>query len=215
MNIVRNPNQFDIRNTYFTDSLYNATTNSGFIRIVMCEPAMNTAGLHLRLQLSGATISRRYQTQLPATAATATATNNSAVPVSPVIQYCTDYNTEKNFALIASIRQIEQDILRLYRHTFKPANKEPCSHIFDTLLCNRLKICANIGASSVPTDAAKFGNPPRFGTDKPVEQNDDADDFTCDAVHEQTVPIVLKISGVWESEATFGLTFKFIIVSDV
>ena len=161
MNIVKLPSQFDIRDAYFTDSLYNATNNSVFSRIVMCEPIVNSAGLHLRLQLSDVIMGRRFHSQPQQVqnqqyqqyqhyqqyhnknGSTAIAANES--PISAV-QYCTEYNTEKNFAIIASIQQIEQDILRLYQRTVKPVNKTPCSHIFDTLLCGRLKLCANIGS---------------------------------------------------------------------
>lgn len=241
MNIVKLPSQFDIRDTHFTDSLYNATNNSVFSRIVMCERIVNSAGLHLRLQLSDIFMGRRFHSQpqqvqqynnkngSPATAASVSA-----------VQYCTEYNTEKNFAIIASIQQIEQDILRLYQHTVKPVNKTPCCHIFETLLCGRLKICANIGASvgnpSNTIQIQQTGFDDETESDdlvapipSPVEdENDDADRGVCQGEcsdecrkltqsqqpqQQQQSNIVLKISGVWESETTFGLTFKFITLT--
>ena len=253
MNIVKLPSQFDIRDTHFTDSLYNATNNSVFSRIVMCERIVNSAGLHLRLQLSDIFMGRRFHSQPQQVQQYNNHNhkhnhnhnhnhnkNGMAAPAASVsaVQYCTEYNTEKNFAIIASIQQIEQDILRLYQRTAKPVNKMPCCHIFETLLCGRLKICANIGASS-------FGNSgntiqlqqPGFDDEtesddfvapipSPIEyENDDADRGVCqgecsDECRKLTHPqqpqqanIVLKISGVWESETTFGLTFKFITLT--
>ena len=274
MNIVKLPSQFNIRDTYFTDSLYNATNNSVFSRIVMCEPTVNSAGLHLRLQLSDIIMGRRFHSQ-----PTAAAANGSNVV--SAVQYCTEYNTEKNFAIIASIQQIEQDILRLYQRTIKPVNKTPCSHIFDTLLCGRLKICANIGASlgngisgigigigigsgggsgsgssssidghnttnvndnhstafddvEIDEIAAIVSDTIRPYPHSPSSSHtgmhrvNDAENESCTDVNvntesdrdgrkypkqHSTSTIVLKISGVWESETTFGLTFKFITLT--
>ena len=211
MNIVKTPSQFNIRDTYFTDSLYNATNSSGFIRIVMCESAMNSAGLHLRLQLSDTIMRRRFHSH------------------ASIMQYCTEYNTEKNFACIASIQQIERDILNLYQRTFKPVNKTPCSHIFETLLCGKLKICANVGvpAATATATATAAATATATATAGMHETDDDSYNYThdCENTHaaecdskwqhqpyqqQQPTAIVLKISGVWESETTFGLTFKFI-----
>jgi len=251
----------------------------------MCEPTVNSAGLHLRLQLSDIIMGRRFHSQ-----PTAAAANGSNVVSSSIsaVQYCTEYNTEKNFAIIASIQQIEQDILRLYQRTIKPVNKTPCSHIFDTLLCGRLKICANIGASlgngisgigigiGIGIGSGSGGSGSGSGSSSSsidghhntINVNDnhstafddveideiaaivsdtirpyphspsssqtgmhrvnDAENESCTDVNvntesdrdgrkypkqHSTSTIVLKISGVWESEATFGLTFKFITLT--
>lgn len=230
MNIVKLPSQFNICETYFSDSLYNATNNSVFSRIVMCESTVNSAGLYLRLNLFGVVMGRRFRS----------ATAGSSLSDSSV-QYCTDYNTEKNFAIIASIQQIEHDILRLYQRTIKPVNKTPCCHIFDTVLCGRLKICTNIGTSfgnlGSTIQIQDAGDDDETESDEFVvigDETGDADRSVCESVcsnecrklthpqHHQKQPqqpqqpqttIVLKISGVWESEATFGLTFKFITLT--
>ena len=263
MNVVKLPSQFNIRDTYFADSMYNATNNSIFSRIIMCEPIVNSAGLHLKLQLTDVAMGKHFHSHV------STHSNHTYVPypnnrqtthcnnkngpeiVAPAsvvsaVQYCTEYNTEKNFAIIASIQQIEQDILQLYQRTVNPVNKMPCSHIFDTLLCGRLKICANIGASSsgnpgrtIQSRQAEFDD--ETGSDDfvapPIQslteyENDDPDKHICQGEcgecgecgdefkkitqsqqKQQQSTIVLKISGVWESETSFGLTFKFITLT--
>ena len=162
-----------------------------------CEPEVNIIGLHIGLQLVNATVQNVVDRGF----------------CKLVARY--DPNDCANREIIGAVQQIEQMILRLYQSTFKAANKGACSHIYDTMMSGNLKISNWTGGGG----GGGGGGSQLEVVDDDVDMSEvsqrDKDDGTSNNSIECGAPyIVLKISGVWETETTYGITFKYVTARD-
>lgn len=112
-----------------------------------------------------------------------------------VCKHIAQYRVDANCAVNADVRKFETSVLQLYKNTFNVCAKAQCCHIADTLLSGKL----NLGAESCATD---------IGEPDPMMQTASPDQ---DRVRvSPTANVLLKISGVWETDKMFGITFKYI-----
>jgi hypothetical protein len=168
-----------------------------------CEPEVNIIGLHIGLQLVNAAVQNVVDRGFCKLVA-------RYDPIDCV-----------NREIIGAVQQIEQMILRLYQSTFKAANKGSCSHIYDTMMSGNLKISNGNG---VGVGGVGGGGSQLEVVDDEVVDDDDHDDDDDDVDMSEVSQrdkddggapyIVLKISGVWETETTYGITFKYVTARD-
>jgi hypothetical protein len=201
MIIVKSPDQCDIDNIYFTDAIHNSANNSTFSRVVSTDRFAAFNGLYIKLPL------RKVNT----------AESGDRTNIKCIAHYNVDHNTK----VISTIQAFERDVLALYLRTFNVVDKDPCLHIADTLMSGSLRL----GCEQHPPDvAAASASSCGAGDDAEVatyacpcsrgyRRNHgafSADDEPCAADN-----IILKISGVWETDKTVGVTFKYVIALPV
>lgn len=197
MIIVKSPNQCDINNIYFTDAVHNSANNSTFSRVVWTDNFAALSGLYIKLPL------RKVKTV------------DSGDRTNKCIAH---YNVDHNMKVISTIQTFETNVLAAYLKTFNVIDKDPCLHIADTLMSGVLRV----GCEQHPPDAASStaGDEHEAATytcpcSRNYRRSHDAAssvDEISDAVAEN---IILKISGVWETDKTVGVTFKYVVALPV
>lgn len=141
MLLVMNPDQFSNENMVLHEPIKNQIfSDSKFIRIQYSNNIVTTNGLHIKLDIKGASIERKQ--------------NKTIV----------QFNVYNNRNLIEYITQLEDNILSAV--TLK--DKTPVYNLRETMASGRINL------------------------------HDASDNF------------ILKISGIWETEQTYGITYKFI-----
>lgn len=183
MIIAKTPSQCDSNSIYFTEQIHNIVNNSTFSRIMACDSNSVINGLYIRLPLHDVGI---YEV-------------SDWGVCKHIAQYRIDVNN--NSDVVSTVREFEASVLQLYKQTFNVCSKKAqCSHIADTLLSGKL----NLGAESHTTDIGD--------TDAAALQVSAAEvPYQCQSrVLPVATVILLKISGVWETDKVFGVTFKYI-----
>ncbi len=134
-----NPDQFANENVVLHEPVKNQIFNdSTFARIVYSNNVITTSGIHLKLDIKGITMDKRF--------------NKANV----------QYNIYNNGDLISVVQQIEFALLS------SVINKSPVYGLHSELISGRI------------------------------------------IVHDCTDVIVLKISGIWETDTRCGITYKFV-----
>lgn len=202
MIIVKLPSQCEINHIYFTDAIHNAANNSTFSRIMSSNGFATLNGLYIKLPLHKVTV-----------------VENSSSDRTPHthLKSIAHYNADYNADIISTIQAFENKILALYKKTFNIANKPHCLHITDTLLSGSLRLgCENhmdanasiSGANNagalddLDVVVANYSSATRSGREHDTELFD-----------EKSENIILKISGVWETDKTVGVMFKYVTLS--
>ena len=204
MIIVKSPNQCDINNIYFTDAVHNSANNSTFSRVVWTDNFAALSGLYIKLPL------RKVKTV------------DSGDRTNKCIAH---YNVDHNMKVISTIQTFETNVLAAYLNTFNVIDKDPCLHIADTLMSGLLRV----GCEQHPPDAASStaGDEYEAATyASPCSRNyrrshdaastvDEISDAAAAAAAAAAENIILKISGVWETDKTVGVTFKYVVALPV
>lgn len=134
-----NPGQFASENVVLHEPVKNQIFNeSTFMRIVYSNNIITTTGIHLKLDIKGASIDKRF--------------NKTNI----------QFNIYNNADLIAVVQHIERSLLSAIK------NKTPVYGLYNEFVSGRI------------------------------------------TVHDYTDIIVLKISGIWETETNCGVTYKFV-----
>lgn len=190
MIIAKTPSQCDSNSIYFTEQIHNIVNNSTFSRIMVCDSNSIINGLYIRLPLHDVGI---YEI-------------SDWGVCKHIAQYRIDVNN--NADVVSTVREFEASVLQLYKQTFNVCSKAQCTHIADTLLSGKL----NLGAESHPHHTTDIGD-----TDVPMQASAAEvvpyqEQGQCQAARGSPVAnvILLKISGVWETDKVFGVTFKYI-----
>jgi hypothetical protein len=208
MIIVKSPSQCEINHIYFTDAIHNAANNSTFSRIMSSNGFATLNGLYMKLPLHKVTVVE----------------NSSSDRTHTHLKSIAHYNADYNADIISTIQTFENKILALYKKTFNIANKPHCLHITDTLLSGSLRLgcenhmdanatisgagANNAGAVDDPDVAvANYSSATRSGAVREREHD------TALLFDEKSENIILKISGVWETDKTIGVMFKYITLS--
>ena len=210
MIIVKSPEQCDLDDIYFTDAIHNAANNSTFSRVVSTDSVAALNGLYIKLPLHKA---RMIESGDRAN-----------------IKCVAHYNVDRNARLISTIQALETGVLALYAKTFSVMDKSQCFHITDTLMSGTLRLgceqhhpdaasgsaCASVYASACAgddPDTASLTVDEMFATTATATAAT-ATAATATATATATTTsenIILKISGVWETDKTVGITFKYIV----
>lgn len=210
MIIAKLISQCDINSIYFTELSHNSANNSTFSRIMACDPNSIINGLYVRLPLQDVDIHDISDWGV----------------CKQVAQYRIDDNCNNANARIFSVVQdFESSVLQLYKNTFNVcASKTQCHHIADTLLSGILKLG---GAGGGAGAGAGGGNSCDVLTDNAGDINTQATltltltpsqsqqdkDQTRVSTGATGANVLLKLSGVWETDKTFGITFKYVSVA--
>lgn len=198
------PEQYRGDVVHFTDRAFNATNESAFSRVAQCDDCVMITGISVLLPLSNV-----YKVDL-------TCKGPSACRV--VSNYAS-YNKKNayNVETTRNIQYIEQDILKQYGRTFDVLDKTMCLNVSDSLMRGKIKI-ANCGGDN--DSEGRDGYDCDYGKDRDNSESIDVDndeyskDDTSDKsddfqLHRRISNIVLKISGIWETEFEYGLTYKY------
>lgn len=150
MNIVLGLNDIQKHHIHFQDSVKNTIIeNSNFIRIIYSNHLFALNGLYIDFDLE-TTHTERYFNKY---------------------KYILNKTSEKNIRTIASLIDLEKDILSLVNISDK---KTPIYKISEHLQSGNIKLFIE-------------NNVPAIGVNK----------------------YLLKISGIWENDTEYGITFKF------
>jgi hypothetical protein len=197
MIIVKSPEQCDLDDIYFTDAIHNAANNSTFSRVVSTDSVAALNGLYIKLPLHKA---RMIESGDRAN-----------------IKCVAHYNVDRNTRLISTIQALETGVLALYAKTFNVMDKSQCFHITDTLMSGTLRLgCEQHhpdAASASACAVACAGDDPDTAS-LTVDEMFATTATTATATATATTTsenIILKISGVWETDKTVGITFKYIV----
>jgi hypothetical protein len=129
-----------------------------------------------------------------------------------------------NLEITRNIQYIEQDILKQYGRTFDILDKPMCLNVSDSLMRGKIKIanCANNNGNNNNSNDSEsrdgyeheYDRERDIGETNDVDNDDCCNDNTSDKSeefqpHRRISNIVLKISGIWETEFEYGLTYKY------
>lgn len=218
MNIlIITPDQYRGDVVHFTDRVFNASNESAFSRIAHCDDCVMITGISVLLSLSNVdNIDRNCKDSSCKFASSCYASYNKK----------NAYNLE----ITRNIQYIEQDILKQYGRTFDILDKPMCLNVSDSLMRGKIKIanCGNnissnigcVGRGGDNDSESRYGYDYDHDKDHDKCDNNDADnDHFCNVntsdklddfqSHRSISNIVLKISGVWETEFEYGLTYKY------
>ena len=219
MNIlIITPDQYRGDVVHFTDRVFNASNESAFSRITQCDDCVMIAGISLLLSLSNVD--------------NGNADRNCRDSSGKFTSTCyASYNKKNayNLEITRNIQYIEQDILKQYGRTFDILDKPMCLNVSDSLMRGKIKIAnfgniinANSGCGGRGGDNdSESRYDYEYDRDRDNCDNNDAEnDVCCNNVntsdklddfqsHKCISNIVLKISGIWETEFEYGLTYKY------
>jgi hypothetical protein len=204
MNIlIITPDQYRGDVVHFTDRVFNTTNESAFSRITQCDDCVMINGISILLPLSNV----EMVDKVCRGASFRTATNYASYSKKNA------YNLE----ITRNIQYIEQDILRQYGRTFDILDKQMCLNLSESLIRGKIKIatCSSSNNTGGGDDNDMDNRDDRDYDDK--EDDIDAISDKSDDIHslqqqQQTrriSNIILKISGIWETENEYGLTYKY------
>ena len=186
INICESLNKYEEKCIYFCDSIKNNIINDGnFIRILYSKSFVLLNGIYLYFSLNIQSVEKYYN------------------------KLKCNFNITYQSEIIEKIKTIEENILKKIN-----LNKIPQYKLFEQFKNGNIKIfndfdqrrnqmgfCCN---DSFLDHANPNPNPnPSMKTNKEMMEWCGQTDF------------VLKISGIWENELYYGLTFKFIKPNDV
>lgn len=191
-NICQKIEQYDKNGVYLCDPIRNNIINDGnFIRILYSNSLFTLNGIYILFPLNVLSIEKYYN------------------------KLKCNFNISQHKSLIEQIRMIEYDILKKVCK-----NKIPHYKIFDQLKNGNIKIF-NDEVSFWNEDPVKNNNsmtPPssnelHTNTSHPVPSGFDGGSKNHAKTINESLEFILKISGIWESEMNYGITFKFIKVN--
>jgi len=221
MNIlIITPEQYRGDVVHFTDRIFNTTNESAFSRIAQCDECVMINGISVLLPL--ANVDR-------------VADRNCRGLSCKIVANYASYSKKNayNLEITRNIQYIEQDILKQYGRTFDILDKHMCLNLSESLMRGKMKIAncsSNSGGGGHDND-----NDSRDDYDYDYHDDDDrdrdhqrdhecgdndatsdkSDDVQLSQQHQQQHQprrisnIVLKISGIWETEHEYGLTYKY------
>lgn len=194
MIISKRLSQCDGNSIYFTEQSHNSANNSTFSRIMVCDSNSIINGLYIRLPFHDVDIHE---------------INDWGV-CKQVAQYCIDdeCNTA-NAGIVSAAREFESSVLQTYKNTFNVcANKTQCHHIADTLRSGNLKLGG--GESQTTVESVGDNDHPVMQMMQTTTAPPQPQDQMQGRISMAAVKILLKISGVWETDKMFGITFKYV-----
>lgn len=209
MNIlIITPEQYRGDVVHFTDRVFNASNESVFSRITQCDECIMITDISVLLPLANVDTDRNCRT---------------------VANYYVSYSKKNayNLEITRNIQYIEQDILKQYGRTFDLINKHMCLNLSESLMRGKIKI-ANCGSNNIGGGGGGDNSEGRDDYDyDDIDQRLDNIVHECDNDHDVTSDktddfqsqqqqqqrrisnIILKISGIWETENEYGLTYKY------
>jgi hypothetical protein len=215
MNVLTiTPEQYRGDVVHFTDRVFNASNESAFSRITHCDDCVMIAGISVLLSLSNVDkVDRNCR--------------SSSCKITPSCYASYNKKNAYNLEITRNIQYIEQDILKQYGRTFDILDKPMCLNVSDSLMRGKIKIanCANNignnGNNNNSNDSEsrdgyehEYDRERDIGETNDVDNDDCCNDNTSDKSeefqpHRRISNIVLKISGIWETEFEYGLTYKY------
>jgi len=219
MNIlIITPEQYCGDVVHFTDRVFNPTNESAFSRIAQCDECVMINGISVLLPLANVDMPDR------------TCRGLTCRNVSNYASY--SKKNAYNLEITRNIQYIEQDILKQYGRTFDILDKRMCLNLSETLLRGKIKIAICSGNSG---GGAGDDNDNESRDDYDYDDREQQCDYECggdnDAISDKSddfqLPhlqkqqqqqqqqtrrisnIILKISGIWETENEYGLTYKY------
>lgn len=198
MNIlVITPEQYRGDVVHFTERVFSASNESAFSRITQCDECVMISGISVLLMLANVDSAERNCRGVCRTFASYSKKNAHNLEITRNIQY------------------IEQDILNQYGRTFDVLDKSMRLNVSESLMRGKIKIsnCGNID----DRDEYDYDREHQYHD---IGDNEcDTDEFCSNSniidkldefqSHRCISNIVLKISGVWETEFEYGLTYKY------
>lgn len=199
------PEQYRGDVIHFTDRAFNATNESAFSRVAQCDDCVMITGISVLLPLSNVD---KFDRVCKGPSSCRFVSNYAS------------YNKKNayNVETTRNIQYIEQDILKQYGRTFDVLDKNMCLGVSDSLMCGKIKIANYGGNDSEGRDGydCEYDKDPdndngeSIHVDNDEYSKDDTSDKSDDfQLHRRISNIVLKISGIWETEFEYGLTYKY------
>jgi len=180
MNIVKQLNQFNDNSVYFCQPIKNNIIDNGvFIRILYKIKTFVLNGVYLLLHLKDVRIEKYYNKQ----------------------KYIFDIN--KNKEVIEKVKEIEETMLK----KASIRNKTPLFKISENITHGNLKII-NYNTNyqkSTNINMNVFNKEQGKGQFIQMNQQETTEDITK---INSDIYVILKISGIWENDTCYGLTFK-------
>jgi hypothetical protein len=209
MNIlVIDPDQYRGDVVHFTERVFSASNESAFSRISQCDGCVMITGMSVLLQLSNVDNVDRTCRGGPCRTIASYSKKNA-------------YNLE----ITRNVQYIEQDILKQYGRTFDVLDKSVCLNVSESLTRGKIKIanCGNGvgGGGSGDNDGRddyeydrdrdhQYTDTGDIDGDNDECYNDETSDKMDESQSQRRISnIVLKISGIWETEFEYGLTYKY------
>ena len=212
MNIlIITPEQYRGDVVHFTERVFSASNESAFSRITQCDECVMITGISVLLMLSNVDSERNCR---------------------GVCRNFASYSKKNahNLEITRNIQYIEQDILNQYGRTFDVLDKSMCLNVSESLMRGKIKIaiCSSNGGAGDDNDNESRDD---YDYDDREQQcdyecggdndaiSDKSDDFQLPHIQKQQQQqqqqtrrisnIILKISGIWETENEYGLTYKY------
>lgn len=193
----------DANNVYFSEKRKNVILDGNFIKIIYSTEHFEMNGLHLLLRIYSATNFRFPSTfsldeQLRALKRVAPDNNKcnqleSAIPLAKSIEYF-DQHLVENANQIRALCEFERQIVKNYIDTKSP-HKLAVYNLKYQLDGGSFRFTRDTAASKIPLAQNCI-----IGSDA---QPTTRDDLSC-------VVFALKISGIWETNSSVGITVKFV-----
>lgn len=187
--LIITPDQYRGDIVHFTDRVFNTSNESAFSRIIQCDECVMITGISVLLLLSNV--------------------DSGEINCRGVCRNFANYSKKNahNLEITRNVQYIEQDILKQYGRTFDVLDKPMCLNVSESLMRGRIKI-SNCDRDEYDYDRDHGDNEcdnDEFYSDSNV--SDKLDEFHSN--HRRITNIVLKISGIWETESEYGLTYKY------
>lgn len=117
MNLVKNMEQYDDSNIFFSDPIKNKIINDGtFIRILYSTSSMNLNGIYLLVPFTNVICEKYYS------------------------KYICCFNIDTHSYIVNKLKTIEENLLKKYK-----SYKTPYCKIYEQLKCGYIKIFDDIG----------------------------------------------------------------------
>jgi hypothetical protein len=191
MNIILEPNQFDIKNIFLLEKKNNIIIHGSFTKILYSNHLFSTNGLLFLFPIENDKIEtilyrRRFDTTVQGGGSSNT--NNMSFEYSNGLnKHIVHYHpyTNQNLFTIKQIAKIEYDVIEFYKK-MTGCNKKISNILSKQMYSGNLKIYRDY-TRPVPT----------------TPENESAPVTSI-----QTTYYIIKISGIWETEDEVGITYK-------
>ena len=202
MNIlIITPDQYRGDVIHFTDRVFNTSNESAFSRISQCDECVMIIGISVLLSLSNV--------------------DNADRNCRGACKSFANYSKKNahNLEITRNVQYMEQDILNQYGRTFDVRDKLMCLNVSESLMRGKIKI-SNCGNTDDRDDDCGDRYQCHDTTTTNGDNECDNDEFYSEssvsdkldelqAQQRRITKIVLKISGIWETESEYGLTYKY------
>ena len=191
-------NSVNMQNIYFAEKKKNVIVDGDFIKIIYSTSGFEMNGLYILFGIE--TLKDTFST-----AWTQTPVRSPQLTSKKIITF--DPYSEINFKLISRLCEIEREIIERYILN-KCKSKYPSYILKTQLLCGTIKYHSEYKEVTSKSYSSQMNYHPLRENIYPVYR------MGIRGNKNTTERLILKISGIWETNTNVGITMKFISLQD-